>query len=340
MKNMIFGRGKRVQEEIEVQIRVSLIGRILLIFVLGLFILFPREKEFEITFLDVGQGDGIYISAGNGSTCFIDGGSSSVKEVGRYRILPFLKSKGIASIDYWFVTHADADHVSGLLEILESGYQIRNVVVSQACPKDENDIALQQAVKNAGAKFLIMKAHTKLTLGDMSLTCLYPSKQEFTDRNEASLVLLLEKDMDGLKEPFRAWFAGDISEQAEQFLLAEELVMDVDLFKVSHHGSKYSNSEAFLAALQPEIAVISCGERNLYGHPHPEVLERLQLVNAAIYNTAIHRQVTITIDGKGRVYCECLLYKSDNYAIMEVNQLFNHSALELKKEIKTNTKPL
>ena len=97
----------------------------------GLCIFWPKAKDFEITFLDVGQGDGIYISAGDGTTYFIDGGSSNVNEVGRNRILPFLKAKGIQSIDYWFVSHMDKDHVSGLYEVLENGYTVENIVLSE-----------------------------------------------------------------------------------------------------------------------------------------------------------------------------------------------------------------
>ena len=79
-----------------------------------LFLLFPQKKSFEIDFLDVGQGDGIYLCTGGGTSMFIDGGSTDVKQVGKYRILPFLKAKGVSEISYWFVSHTDTDHVSGL----------------------------------------------------------------------------------------------------------------------------------------------------------------------------------------------------------------------------------
>ena len=103
----------------------------------SLWVFFPKFKDFEISFLDVGQGDGIYICAGDGTTCFIDGGSSSVNGVGENRILPFLKAKGVRGIDYWFVSHTDTDHISGLLEVLERGYQVEHLVVAKHCPKDE-----------------------------------------------------------------------------------------------------------------------------------------------------------------------------------------------------------
>lgn len=259
-------------------------------------LIYPKEHTPEIAFLDVGQGDGVFISEGAGNICFIDGGSSSASEVGEYRILPFLKSKGVRAVDYWFVSHADKDHISGLLEVLASGYPVKHIVVAQACPKDENYTALVKAAESAGTKVISMKAGDQLRLSQMTLTCLYPQKEELADRNEASLVLQLETVSKEMGRVFRALFAGDISAEVESVLLKEGVLKDVDLFKVSHHGSKYSNSREFLEVIRPEIAVISCAERNLYGHPHIETLERLQDVGCEIYSTAGKGQFTIKME--------------------------------------------
>ena len=265
-------------------------------------LIYPKEHLPEITFLDVGQGDGIYISAGDGSICFIDGGSSSAGEVGKYRILPFLKSKSVREVDYWFVSHADEDHISGLLEVLASGYPVKHIIMAQACPKDENYTALIKAAEGAGTKVISMEAGDQLRLSQMTLTCLYPQKETMTDdRNEASLVLQLETFLGEQGKIFRALFAGDISAETESVLLKEGVLENVDLFKVSHHGSKYSNSGEFLEVIRPEIAVISCAEHNLYGHPHIETLERLQDIGCEIYGTAEKGQFTIKVENSVQI---------------------------------------
>lgn len=92
----------------------------------------------KLTVLDVGQGDGIYLHTDSGYDIFIDGGSTNVQSVGKYRILPYLKSNGVKEIDYWFVSHTDQDHISGLSEIFDEGYRIRNLVLFRGMMRDES----------------------------------------------------------------------------------------------------------------------------------------------------------------------------------------------------------
>ena len=253
-----------------------------------LFIIYPKPKPFEITFLDVGQGDGIYISAGDGSTYFIDGGSTSEDMVGEYRILPFLKSKDVSKIDYWFVSHADMDHISGVFEVLESGYKIGNLVISKYAPKDENLLALISKAESCGVQIIRMDAGECVVSRNLIFTCLYPWDSSQQDKNEASLVLELE-----IQDGRKAFFAGDISIEIEQLLLENGGVEDVWLYKASHHGSKYSNSKEFLEVLCPEVTVVSCSKVNYYGHPHAETIERIEAVHSEILYTMENGQVTI-----------------------------------------------
>ncbi len=257
-------------------------------------ILYPKSQPFELSFLDVGQGDGIYISTGDGTTCFIDGGSTSVSELGKYRILPFLKSKGICSIDYWFVTHADTDHISGLQEVLASGYPVKSLVVAQACPKDANYKALLEMAKENQTEVIHMKAGDSIYSQNLALTCLYPGSTELQDRNEASLVLELEFDNMGTGSCFRAIFTGDISVETESFLLEQGILQEVDLYKAAHHGSKYSNSIELLTVLSPELAVVSCSANNLYGHPAKEAIANMRNSGAEVYYTMESGQITVT----------------------------------------------
>jgi len=255
---------------------------------LGL-IVYPKPKPFEITFQDVGQGDAIYIAAGDGTTYFIDGGSTSEEAVGEYIILPFLKAKGVAFVDYWFVSHADADHISGIFEVLESGYKVKTLVLSKYAPKDENMLHLVSVAEACNTQVLYLDAGDKIASDKIRFTCLYPWDTSIQDKNEASLVLELAY------EDKKALFAGDISSKTEQLLLEKGVVDDIWLYKASHHGSKYSNSLELLEVLQPEISVVSCSMRNLYGHPHEEAISRMEEVGSELFFTMENGQVTVRL---------------------------------------------
>lgn len=275
-------------------------------------IAFPKSKPFEITFLDVGQGDGIYISGGDGTTYFIDGGSSNVNEVGEYRILPFLKAKGVKDLDYWFVSHCDTDHISGLLEVLETGYEIEYLVLAKECPKDEMYESLLIMAQEAEVEVLHMDVGHRICSDNMEITCLAPGgkngpnigedRNEISqDRNESSLVLELKWKQGKGEQSFKALFAGDISTATEDKLCRAGLLEDVDLFKAIHHGSNYSNGSLILEKLQPEYIVVSCGENNLYGHPGAQAVERMEGTGAELFYTMEGGQITIQIDKMGLV---------------------------------------
>lgn len=131
----------------------------------------------------------------------------------------------------------------------------------------------------------------EMTDGDMRLTCLHPNGEDYkTDMNEGSLVLRLDY------KGFSMLLTGDLEGEAETNLLGE--YGDVDVLKVAHHGSGYSTSELFLQETQPEICVISVGENNRYGHPHEDLLERLEQIGAAVFQTSKGGALTIRTDGE------------------------------------------
>ena len=280
------------------------IGTVLLIYVLTL-----PQKEFELDVLDVGQGDGIYLRTESGQHLFFDGGSSDVSQVGIYRILPFLKCKGVREIDYWFVSHADKDHISGLQELLEAGYPIETLVFAESIPVDEAYEELLELAAGNQTEVVRMGYQDTLHMGDATLTCVFPYEGFISDdKNAASLVLLYEE------AGFSGLLTGDIGEKEEKWIATEwekkrrntaeevssenqQTAIELDFYKVAHHGSKYSNSEELLAVLQPEFAVVSCGENNRYGHPHAETLERLEKVGCEIWRTEESGQVMLKMHG-------------------------------------------
>ncbi|WP_099466514.1 DNA internalization-related competence protein ComEC/Rec2 [Konateibacter massiliensis] len=253
-------------------------------------------QGFWVTFLDVGQGDGIVIHSEKNTTFMIDGGSSSVKEVGKYRILPFLKSKGIRKLNYCIVTHPDSDHISGLMEIMQSDYKIENLILPQIGEKDEAYLELEELAKQSGISVLYIKKGDILQEGNLKLTCLHPYKEYVPESvNDYSTVLSLKwEELDML-------FTGDLEAKGEEEV-TKLLTKDYDILKVAHHGSKNSTSAQFLSRLGAEYAVISCGEKNSYGHPHKELLERLSTEKMNIMTTMDKGAITIMVEKNSFFY--------------------------------------
>ena len=261
---------------------------------LGMMFLCVRSQNqmFEITMLDVGQGDGIFLKSPGGTTFLVDGGSSSISSVGTYRILPFLKSKGYRKIDYVLISHMDKDHISGIMEITEVGTGIGTAVLPWVREKDDAYKNMEQILKDAGTEILYMGAGDRLASETMEVTCLWPEKGlPWEDRNELSMVVMAEYG------DFQMLFTGDIGSRAEAALVKNGVLEDVEVLKTAHHGSRYSSSEAFLKAIKPEVSLISCSAANRYGHPGAETLERLDDVGSRIFITKDSGAITILTDG-------------------------------------------
>ena len=173
--------------------------------------------------------------------------------------------------------------------MLESGYKVKTLVLSKYAPKDENMLHLVSVAEACNTQVLYLDAGDKIASDKIRFTCLYPWDTSIQDKNEASLVLELAY------EDKKALFAGDISSKTEQLLLEKGVVDDIWLYKASHHGSKYSNSLELLEVLQPEISVVSCSMRNLYGHPHEEAISRMEEVGSELFFTMENGQVTVRL---------------------------------------------
>lgn len=262
---------------------------------LGMGILCIRPSsgtELEITMLDVGQGDSIFLRSPGGTTFLADGGSTSVSAVGTYRILPFLKANGYRELDYVLISHMDKDHISGIAELAESDMKIGTAILPDVKQKDEAYEELEQKLRQAGAEIIYMGAGDRLASETMEFTCLWPEKGlAWEDRNELSMVLLAEYG------DFQMLFTGDIGEKAEARLVEKGTLEDVEVLKTAHHGSRYSSSEAFLKEIKPEVSLISCSASNRYGHPGEETLERLTDAGSRIYITRDSGAITVRTDG-------------------------------------------
>lgn len=257
------------------------------------------DRILEVTFLDVGQGDGIFLKTYNGINIMIDGGSLSVDDAAKYRIVPFLKYKGISRIDYVFVTHADYDHISGILEMLKNsnvnGIKIKNLILPDIRLKDENYQSLIETALRNNIKVLYIMSENILQFGDVKFKCIYPNITDSAeDRNDYSTVLSVKYNK------FSMLLTGDISEKVEN-KIKDKVESHYTILKVAHHGSKYSTTEKFLSWINPDYSVISVGENNLYGHPHKELLKRLEKSGSSVLRTDKSGGITIKSEGESMV---------------------------------------
>lgn len=255
------------------------------------------RSPLEVTMLDVGQGDGIILRLDNDTTCLIDGGSTNVKNVGTYRILPYLKHEGITKLDYVIFTHLDEDHISGTRELVElhgtmNGVEIGTVFFPDIADPDEKYKELWIFVEQKGIDVGRIGAGDLFCGEKWEMVCHFPIKgMKSGDKNETSTVLQLNY------EEFSMLLTGDLGLEGEASLLNQRALEDIDVWKVSHHGSKYSGGQEFLECIRPNVSLISVG-RNNYGHPSEEILERLSGVGSQVWTTLDCGAIFLESDGE------------------------------------------
>ncbi len=264
-----------------------------LLLLLGCAVIFVRPSAVNAyaAFLDVGQGDAIYIEA-DGEKMLMDAGSSNVSNVGEYRVIPFLKHRGVRRLDRVIISHMDKDHISAVKEMLELGYpEIGELIVSvhtdPAC-----DLVVLAEEKGVPVRYVSAGE----TLG--SITFLAPEAgRRYSDANSASVVALLRT------EGFNLLLTGDSGFESEKLYTSRliERSAGFTVLKCAHHGSKYSSSAEMLSAADPAVTVISCYKYNTYGHPNPLTLERLAAAGSDVYCTADSGAVLIDVSDSIKV---------------------------------------
>lgn len=253
-----------------------------------------NPADLVVTMVDVDQGDGIYISGDGIGNYFIDGGSTGVSEVGKYRIEPYLRSIGVDSLDYVFISHGDTDHLSGIEEMIqrqELGIEIGTIVLCTEEFQDDTLLGLIETAQAYGTEVALIEAGMTITDGDLEITCLAPLESyEGEIGNSSSMIL--EVAMGELQ----ILFTGDVEGEGEEQLIdiLAESEETYSILKVAHHGSNSSTSAEFLEIIQPEIALISAGVDSIYGHPHEETIELLESYGCTIYTTSIDGGVVLS----------------------------------------------
>ncbi len=239
-----------------------------------------QEEGFSVTFLDVGQGDATLFSFGGDEYMLVDCGRdrSVLQSLGRS--LPFYQR----SVDILAVTHPDADHFGGCIDVLKR-FEVGQIILSSLQGDDaqwDEFIALAKSPT-------VIKKPTQMQLGNAFISFLYPdtdiAASSTVMSNNKSLVLRVNDD-------FSVLLTGDAEQQLEEYLVATYgSQLNSDVLQVGHHGSNTSSIEPFVQLVSPEISIVSAGQDNKYGHPTPRVLSRLKRVSSTIMRTDKHGDI-------------------------------------------------
>ena len=240
----------------------------------------------EVYFLDVGQGDCIFIATPSGGYMLIDSGTLQSKEY----VLSFLREKGVEELEYLFLTHPHADHIGGADDIIKS-FTVKKVYMPNAVTTTQVYERLLDALEeNKDVNVIRALAGQHIVYDGLSLEIISPKKDSYSNLNLYSIVLRMtygEKSF---------LFTGDAEIPNEREMLDAEDILAAHVLKIGHHGSLSSTSAEFLAAVAPEIAVICCGAGNSYGHPHAQTIEKLNSIT--VYRTDLNGTITVFCDGK------------------------------------------
>lgn len=269
-----------------------------LLLLLAVMILLPKqENKLIIDMIDTGQGESVLLRSPGGINVLFDGGSTDIKNVGEKRIYPLIKSKRVTCIDYVFISHPDMDHTSGIIELMnmqERVFKIKNIVLPDLGGKEKEDFkAIINLAEEKEINVICMKGGDFLDLGDcVNLACLNPvSGFTYENVNDYSLVISLKY------KKFTALFTGDIGACIEKMLLMNGKIKQTTMLKAAHHGSDSSSDNEFIEKVSPQLAIISCGIDNRYGHPAKQTVDKLKTIKAFTYITSNCGQITIKSDG-------------------------------------------
>ena len=243
------------------------------------FILYFESQNSALRFyvFDVGQGDSMLIRTPYRQNILIDGGPDNtvVYKLGEY--LPFYNRQ----IDLMILTHPHADHVVGLVEVLRR-YEVKNVFFTGVDYNEPSYLVFLDLIKKKNLNFRIIDRVQRISLGEEAeLVILYPDKdlsdKEIKNLNNTSIVAKL------IYRDNSIMLTGDYED--EEALVGKGFDLSADILKVGHHGSDTANDRKFLKAVDPDQAIISCGQDNKFGHPHEQTIKNFEDLEAEILRT-------------------------------------------------------
>jgi competence protein ComEC len=280
-----------------------------IIFIATLIIFHPfsaplPDGDLHIDFLDVGQGDAALVTFPNGETMLVDGGGRQnynddddafepdVPRIGEAVVSEVLWERGLSRIDHIVATHADADHIQGLVDVSKN-FRVRDGFVGRL--QADPDLAeLMNVWHERGVPAAQVAAGDVLDIGAVRIEVLNPvdGSPDRMSPNNGSIVLRL------IYGETEILLTADIEREAEAMLIASGRPLSADVVKVPHHGSRSSSTEEFVKAVSPGFAIISVGRRSMFGHPHPEVVERWKASGANVMTTGERGMISVSTNGK------------------------------------------
>ncbi|HEY0429219.1 MAG TPA: DNA internalization-related competence protein ComEC/Rec2 [Pyrinomonadaceae bacterium] len=273
----------------------------------------PRaDKKLHFDFLDVGQGDSIFITFPDGETLLVDGGGRmnfnriyvknefdgepelfepDTQNIGETVVSAFLWQKGYDKVDYILATHADADHIQGLIDVAKN-FRVKTAMFGRTPFKDEDFAELYSVLQKREIEAIKLVRGDVFIFGDAKVEVLSPTPDDEISDNNHSIVLRITYG------ERKFLLTGDIEKETERELLNAPEFLQADVIKVAHHGSRTSSTEEFIDAVRAQVAVIPVGKQSPFGHPHKEVLERWKMSGAKILTTGERGTISISTDGK------------------------------------------
>lgn len=245
---------------------------------------FQINENIKIHFIDVGQGDSIFIELPNNETMLIDAGESSKEEV----VSEYINTLGYNKINYVIGTHPHSDHIGGLAHIINS-FNIEKIYMPKALSTSKTYENLLNTIYKNNKNIITAKAGIKIIDEDnLKINILAPNNNNYSNLNNYSVVIKINYKSKSFL------FMGDAEILSENEILTD---VSADIIKIGHHGSDTSSSESFLSKVNPKYAIIMVGENNKYNHPNQTILNRLERNNIITYRTDLNGNIVITSDG-------------------------------------------
>ena len=252
-----------------------------------------QSKLLKVAFLDVGQGDAIYIEAPNGKQMLVDGGPDDSVLAELAQVMPF----GDQSIDLVLATHTDADHIGGLSSVIEQ-YDVSHIIENGSSSSTRVFQNLENTIEKNNLERVIARRGTRIILDkefNIYFDILFPDRDvsNFTESNDGSIVGKLVYGQESFL------LTGDATKYTENLIMRNETpdTLHSQVLKLGHHGSHTSSTQLFLEKVNPEIAIISAGKNNRYGHPHKDVLNVLERLGIPYFATYQEGTIIFKTDG-------------------------------------------
>lgn len=244
-----------------------------------------NNSNLMIHYIDVGQADCCLIQE-DGHNMLIDAGNREDAP----KVISYLKNHGVASLDFVVGTHPHEDHIGAMAQVLRK-FSAQKIIMPRVVATTETYKDLLQTIQQLGKKITAPVPNASYTLGACTFTILAPNSSNYENLNNYSVVLKLTYQETSFL------FEGDAEGVSENEILSKKYDIQANVLKVGHHGSNSSTTAAYLAKVNPQYAIISCGQGNDYGHPHRETLDKLQKMKVTVYRTDLNGSIDCVSNG-------------------------------------------